>query len=218
MDKIKGALSVAKGAIFDLDGTLFDSLWVWAEIDKRFLGKRGFEVPPDYQLAIAAMGFRETAEYTIRRFGLDESPEELMNEWMDMSRDIYAHEIELKPHAKEFLLELHKKGVKLGVATSSSPDLYIPALKNNGVYELFEVLMDTSETRGKDYPDVYLAAADKLGLSPSECVVFEDLPVALRSAKSGGFKTVAIFDGHFDLAQFADYVASGYGELLKFIK
>ncbi|MCH5164035.1 MAG: HAD family phosphatase [Clostridiales bacterium] len=210
MDKIKGA-------IFDLDGTLFDSLWVWAEIDKRFLGKRGFDVPPDYQQAIAAMGFRLTAEYTIKRFGLDETPEDLMNEWMEMSRDIYAHEIKLKSKAKEFLIELHSKGIKLGVATSSSPDLYIPALKNNGVYELFSVLMDTSETRGKDYPDVYLASAERLSLSPSECVVFEDLPIALKSAKSGGFKTVAIFERDEE-SEFADYVAKGYDELLKLIK
>ena len=211
MDKIKGA-------IFDLDGTLFDSLWVWAEIDKRFLAKRGFEVPPDYQQAIAAMGFRLTAEYTIRRFGLDEMPEDLMNEWMDMSRDIYAHEIMLKPMAKEFLFKLYNKGVKLGVATSSSPDLYIPALKNNGVYELFSVLMDTSETRGKDFPDVYLAVAERMGLSPSECAVFEDLPIALRSAKSGGFKTVAIIEHYEAEEQFADYIIKGYDELIKLIK
>lgn len=185
-----------KGAIFDLDGTLFDSLWVWEEIDKRFLFKRGYDVPPDYSQAISALGFRASAEYTIRRFGLDEKPESLMAEWMDMARNFYAHEIKLKHGAEEFLRRLVGSGIKAGVATSSSADLYIPALKNNGIYGLFSAIMDTTDIRGKDFPDVYLAVAQKLKFNPSECVVFEDLPAALKSAKSGGFKTIAVFDKH----------------------
>lgn len=209
MDKIKGA-------IFDLDGTLFDSLWVWDEIDKRFLGKRGIEVPPDYSQAISAMGFKMSAEYTVKRFGLDEKPENLMTEWMDMSRDIYANEIKLKHRAKEFLLKLHSKGIKLGIATSSTSDLYMGALKNNGVDGLFSVIQDTTNIRGKDFPDVYLAVARKFNLAPNECVVFEDLPVAIKSAKSGGFKTVAICDKHYDneLESIADCCVSGFDEMI----
>ena len=70
-----------KGAIFDLDGTLLDSMWVWGSVDERFLGSRGFEVPEDYQRTIAAMSFRETAEYTIGRFRLKETAEEIIREW-----------------------------------------------------------------------------------------------------------------------------------------
>lgn len=187
------------GAIFDIDGTLCDSLWVWKEIDKRFLNRRGFEVPPDYSKAIDAMNFRLTAEYTIERFKLDETPEALMNEWLDMARDIYAHEIGLKTGAKELLLSLKERGVKLGIATSSYEELYIPLLKNNGVFELFSAVMDTTMTRGKAFPDIYLAVADKMGVEPSRCVVFEDIPLGLKSAKEGGFKTVAVYD------RFGDY-------------
>lgn len=208
-----------KGAIFDLDGTLFDSLWVWEEIDKRFLSVRGLEVPPDYSKAIGAMGFKETAEYTIRRFGLNETPDRLMNEWMDMARDIYAEEIKLKPQAEEFLLALKNRGIKLAIATSSSADLYVPALKNNGIYDLFSAITDTSETRGKDHPDIYFAAAKKMGLKANECVVFEDLPVALKSAHGGGFTTVAISDKHNiseveEIKKFAAYYAQGFSDLI----
>ncbi len=202
-----------KGAIFDLDGTLFDSLWVWEEIDKRFLSKRGFEVPPDYSETISAMGFRRTAEYTIERFGLSETPDFLMDEWMDMSRDIYAHEVRLKPFAKDYLYKLHSKGVKLGIATSSTADLYMPALKNNGIDKLFSIIMDTSECRSKDFPDIYLAVAEKMRLSPSECVVFEDLPVALKSAAKEGFKTVAVMDKHY-VSSAGDKCIKGFDELL----
>ncbi len=202
-----------KGAIFDLDGTLFDSLWVWDEIDKRFLFKRGFEVPPDYSEAISAMGFRRTAEYTIERFGLNETPDSLMEEWMDMSRDIYAHEVRLKPFAKDFLNMLYNKGIKLGIATSSTADLYMPALVNNGIDKMFSVIMDTSECRSKDFPDVYLAVAEKLRLLPSECVVFEDLPVAIKIASKEGFKTVAVMDKHC-VSSVGDKCIKGFDELL----
>ena len=69
-----------KGAIFDLDGTLLDSMWVWNQVDIDFLGKRGFDVPPDYPKAIAAMSFHETAEYTIKRFDLKEKVKDVIAE------------------------------------------------------------------------------------------------------------------------------------------
>lgn len=214
MDGIKEILNGIKGAIFDLDGTLFDSLWVWEEIDRRFLNKRGYQVPPDYSQAISAMGFRRSAEYTIKRFGLAETPEKLMSEWMDMSREVYAHEVFLKPFAKEFLMRLSDKGVVLGIATSSDADLYMPALINNGIEKMFSVIMNTDGLRGKDFPDVYLAVAAKMGLEPNDCVVFEDLPVALKSASSEGFKTVAVMDRHYAPSCCGDFNIKGFIELL----
>ena len=82
-----------KGAIFDLDGTLLDSMWVWDDIDVAFLKKRGLEVPPDYQEAITPLGFLEAARYTIRRFGFPETPEELIQEWHQMAVDAYTYEV-----------------------------------------------------------------------------------------------------------------------------
>ncbi len=97
-----------KGAIFDMDGTLLDSMWVWRQIDVDFLGRRGFEVPPDYLEMITPMGYCRAAEYTIERFGLNEKPEDLIQEWYGMAAEAYAKKVELKSHAKEYLLELKK--------------------------------------------------------------------------------------------------------------
>ena len=102
-----------KGAIFDLDGTLLDSMWVWDDIDVAFLKKRGLEVPPDYQEAITPLGFLEAARYTIRRFGFPETPEELIQEWHQMAVDAYTYEVELKDGAAEYLRYLKEKGIRL---------------------------------------------------------------------------------------------------------
>ena len=101
-----------KGAIFDMDGTLLDSMWVWRQIDVDFLGRRGFEVPPDYLEMITPMGYCRAAEYTIERFGLNEKPEDLIQEWYGMAAEAYAKKVELKSHAKEYLLELKKAGAE----------------------------------------------------------------------------------------------------------
>lgn len=185
-----------RGVIFDLDGTLLDSLWVWSEIDRRFLNSRGLDVPADYARTVSTMGFLRCAEYTVERFGLKETPRVLMDEWMSMAREIYANEIALKNGARELLCLLKDRGMKLAVATSSEADLYMPALKANGIDRFFDCIVDTSTTRGKDFPDVYLLAAKRLKLLPCECAVFEDLPAALVSAKSGGFYTVGVKDRH----------------------
>ena len=90
-----------KGAIFDLDGTLLDSMGVWDQVDVDFLAKRGIEVPDDYMQKVAAMQFRQIAEYTIARFGLSDTPEALMEEWDHMARVMYATVVEAKPYARD---------------------------------------------------------------------------------------------------------------------
>ncbi|MDE6200552.1 MAG: HAD family phosphatase [Clostridiales bacterium] len=186
-----------RGVIFDLDGTLLDSLGVWGEIDERFLAMRGIEFPPDYTANVGTMEFRQAAEYTIERFGLSDSPEQIMQEWTDMAVDAYATELKLKPRAKEVLTELKARGIKLAVATSSITDMCLPALRNNGVLHLFDAVVTTREIgKGKTFPDVYLAAAQRLGVSPSCCAVCEDLLRAVITAKNAGFYTVGVYDKH----------------------
>lgn len=184
-----------KGAIFDLDGTILDSLWIWEEIDRRFLAKRGIAMPEDYVDAVNRMEFSQAAEYTIARFGLPDALESLMSEWTAMTRDAYAHEIALKPGVKAYLESLSSRGVRLGIATSSTPELFVPALENNGILRLFSAIATTSEVpHGKDRPDVYLLAAERLGMLPSECIVFEDTLPGIRSASSAGFITAGVRD------------------------
>ena len=184
-----------KGSIFDLDGTLLDSMGIWEQIDAQFLERRGIPLPPDYAEAVKAMEFSQVAEYTIRRFGLQETPQALMEEWTALSQQAYARQIELKPGAKEYLAQLAEQGVLLGIATSATEELFIPALRHNGVWDLFAAHTTTGQVaRGKGFPDIYWATAEKLGLRPEECAVFEDILPGVQGARQGGFLTVGVYD------------------------
>lgn len=184
-----------KGAIFDLDGTLFDSMGVWDEIDRKFFAKRGLSMPSDYQDAVKRMHFPEAARYTVTRFAFRESEEEIVNEWLEMTKEAYAYDVELKPYAKETLTVLSARGIKLGIATSSAPELFMPVLERCGILPLFSAVARTEEvSRGKGFPDVYLLAAERLNLAPEECAVFEDILHGIKGAKSGGFTTAAVYD------------------------
>ncbi|WP_461256653.1 HAD family hydrolase [Treponema sp. R80B11-R83G3] len=184
-----------KAYIFDLDGTLFDSMGVWGQVDADFLAKRGISLPPDYMDAISPMTFHETAAYTIKRFSLPDSVEDLMREWNDMAAYAYAHTVQMKPYAKEFLIMLRERGAKLAVATSLSAELCGPALRGNGIDNFFDVICRTDEAgQGKSRPDVFLLTAQKIGAPPPDCLVFEDILAAVKSAKSAGFSVCAVYD------------------------
>ena len=186
-----------KAALFDLDGTLLDSMGVWAHIDEQFLSVRGIPVPDDYQLAIAALRVHEAAAYTIRRFTLAETPEQVAREWMDMAREEFASRVALKPHARQLLELMRARGLRLGTVSSLAPELFEPALRRNGVYGLFDAFTSASEApRSKAYPDAYLLAAGRLGAQPCECVMYDDLPEALMGARAAGMATVGVYDGH----------------------
>ena len=210
-----------KAAIFDLDGTLFDSMWFWNGIDERFLASRGIDdVPEDYLLAIAHLGAKETAVYTKERFGLSESPEEMMQEWYDEALAFYRNDVRFKPGAYEYVKKLHDRGVKLAVATASQHDLFMPALERLGAADFFSAFATVNECgKIKEFPDIYELACRKLGATASETVVFEDIYAAICGAKSGGFYTVAVYDSVSgrDMAKIrekADLFITGFEELL----
>ena len=184
-----------QGAIFDLDGTLLDSMHVWKEIDLEFLAKRGFDVPLGYSESLAGLSFRETAEYTIATFGLKENPDDIMQEWNQMAIEAYRHKVRLKPHAEEYLLWLKERGIRLAVCTALSRKLYVPALQNNRIYHLFDAFVSTDDVnRGKNFPDAYLLAASRLGLAPQDCVVFEDILPAIHGALAANMQVYGVFD------------------------
>ena len=184
-----------KACIFDLDGTLLDSMDVWKNIDIEFLKKRGIIAPTDYADAIASMSMSEVAAYTIERFALSDSVFSLMQEWNDMAIHAYANTVQMKPRAKEYLQLLRKQEIKLAVATNLPKELYVPALYNHDIYDLFHVHCCADEVGcGKSRPDIFLLAAKKLGVSPKDCVVFEDVLKAVKSAKSVGMTVYGVYD------------------------
>ena len=158
-----------EAAIFDLDGTLLNSMDVWEQIDISFLQKRGLPVPADYVTEICSRSFAEAAQYTIDLFKLSEKVKDMVKEWEEMAVYEYAHNVELMPHTLEYILKLKDMGVKLAVATGLPEKLYLPCLENNGVLELFDVCCSTDEVRrGKEYPDIFAFAAQKLGVCLEE--------------------------------------------------
>ena len=184
-----------EGAVFDLDGTLLDSSWVWEKVDEKFLGDRGFQVPDDYEDEISPLGAERAAVYTIERFGLNEDKDDIVREWIEMAKKEYATEVVCKPYAKEFLEELHKLNIKMAVATSSDRELFMKTLEREGILKYFQKIVTVDEVeRGKGYPDIYEEAARRIKVNPHKCLVFEDILAGVTGASLGEFNVVAVFD------------------------
>jgi len=182
-----------EAAIFDLDGTLLDSMWVWHAVDREFFQARGMELPEDYAKELQSLTFRETAEYTIARFGLPESPEALMAQWNEMSFRQYRDHVRLKPGAREYLQALRAWGVKLGVASNLTAHVARAVLESNGVLDWFDALTSADEVlRGKRFPDIWLLAARKLRVEPRMCVAYDDVPKSLLGMRAAGMTACAV--------------------------
>lgn len=186
-----------KAAIFDLDGTLLDSMGVWLEVDRVFLARRGIALPDDYAAAISPMGFPAAAEYTKNRFALPEDEEAIMAEWHALAVDAYANHVELKHGVLDYLTSLRRRHIPFAAATASQAVFYLPALRRLGIADWFSSITEISEvSRGKGNPDIYWRAAEKLGQEVGDCAVFEDIVPGVRGASAGGFYTVAVYDAH----------------------
>ncbi len=184
-----------EAAIFDLDGTLLNSMHVWEQIDIEFLQKRGLPVPADYVVEICARSFEEAAQCTIELFGLPETIDDIIKEWNVMAAYEYAYNVKIQSYAMDYLLQLKSRGIKLAVATGLPKELFIPCLKNNSVLHLFDVLCSTDEVRhGKECPDVFELAAKRLRVVPERCIVFDDVLPAIKSAKMANMIACGIYD------------------------
>lgn len=188
-------LGKTKAVIFDLDGTLADSMHMWNNIDNVFIKNYGSHVPRGYKEKVKAMDFKTAASYTKKILNLSQSPEEIIAQWTRMAQDAYATRIQLKPGAGEYVRSLHEKGMPIALATASGRNLYEPLLKRCGIYDYFDIRMTTAEVgRDKRYPDIYNVCAKKLGVLPQDCVVFEDLIETVLTAKRAGMTVIGVYD------------------------
>ena len=183
-------------AIFDMDGTLVDSMGYWDAVAEEYLHSRGVaDVPEEILQRTATMTMNETLGVFIREFGLDDTPETARTELQRIMEGHYRRDIELKPGAAERLAGLFAKGTRMCVVSATPEPLMELCLTRLGVRRYFQfVLSCESVGAGKDRPDIYYAAAQRLGASPEGTAVFEDSLSALRTAKGAGFYTVGVYD------------------------
>lgn len=216
MDILRGIEAV----IFDLDGSLVDSMWIWHEIDVEYLGRYGLRVPDDLQHMIEGFSFTETAQYFKERFELPASVDEIRHTWNEMACDKYMHEVPLKPGAASFLDTCRKDGIKLGIATSNSRELVTNVADSHGLHDYFSCIMTGCDVgKGKPAPDIYLAVAERLAVNPADCLVFEDIVAGILSGKAAGMKVCAVEDEYSlfqteEKKRLADYYIRDYRDLL----
>ncbi|MEA1972845.1 MAG: HAD family phosphatase [Candidatus Cloacimonadota bacterium] len=187
-----------KAVIFDLDGTLIDSMGVWEQVDVEFLKEKGLPVPKDiFEDLKGGNSFIEIARYFKDKFNLPESIEKIIETWTNMVKHHYQNEIELKPGVLDLLKFLKSKNIKIGIGSSNSLFLVKAALKNNNVLSYFDAFATgEEEVRGKPFPDIFLNVAKRLDIKPEDCIVVEDVLEGVIAAKNANMYVFAIYDKH----------------------
>ena len=207
--------------LFDLDGSLVDSMWIWKDIDTAYLAGFGIPVPEGLQEDIGGMSFTEGAQYFKDRFGIPDPVEKIKDDWNRMAWDKYAYEVPVKDGVVELLQYCMDNGLKAGIATSNSRELVENVVKMRGMQQYFECIMTGCDVaKGKPAPDIYLAVADKLQVQPENCLVFEDIIPGIMAGKAAGMKVCAVYDKyseHQDAEKhrLADYYTYHFRELME---
>ena len=187
-------------AIFDFDGTLAETAWVWRRVDALFLERRGLPYDPALSAKLAELGFASGARHVIERYRLDEDERDICDEWNADGRDLYETGVGLRPGAAGYLAALRARGIPCALATTNDPEV-IGSMERVDADALFDArVFGAQVSRPKRFPDIYLEAARRLGVDPRRCVVFEDLACGLVAARSVGMLGVGVV-AHDDPAQ-----------------
>lgn len=208
--------------IFDLDGTLIDSMWVWAKIDEVYLGQFGIGADEFSEAEVEGMSFTETAQYMKERFQIQDDVEKIKADWNQMALEFYKSQVPLKEGVREFLDYIEALGMKMGIATSNSHELVDIVLEAHGIRSKFGAICTSCEVeKGKPYPYVYEKVAQDLGVEPKRCLTFEDVPNGVLAAKRAGMISCAIRDRQDKemeerLRQEAHYFVENYRDIIAY--
>ncbi len=217
--KIPELLKGKEAVIFDLDGTLVDSMWMWKQIDIEYLGRFGYECPPQLQKEIEGMSFSETAVYFKEKFQIPDSLEEIKQCWVDMSIEKYRCQVPMKKGVRRFLSYLKENGFRAGIATSNGRAMVDAVLHSLDMEAFFQVITTACEVAaGKPAPDIYQKVAKMLQVPPERCLVFEDVPAGIMAGKAAGMTVCAIEDEFSapmreEKLALADYYIEDYDEI-----
>lgn len=184
-----------KGAIFDVDGTLLDSMEIWEDVAIRYLKSIGVEAEPDLPEVMFTMSLPEGAAYVKEHYRLTRETDEIIKGVLDIIRKYYEETAPLKPGVTKILEELSGKRIPMTVATSNNKEEVEAAFKRLGIASYFSRIFTCEEVgAGKTRPDIYMKAAEYMGTRPEETVIFEDVLHAIRTAKKAGFLAVGLYD------------------------
>ena len=184
-----------RGAIFDVDGTLLDSMYLWDRVGEDYLQGKGIAPLPDMEERVRTMSMMQIAQYCQEAYGMTEPAQQIIDEINGMVLEKYRNEVQPKPGVKALLSMLREKGVALAVATASDRCLIEEALERTGLLPYFDVFLTCSEVgAGKDSPAIFYTACKAMGTRPEETVLFEDSLYSMKTAKKEGFLVAAVFD------------------------
>lgn len=207
--------------IFDLDGSLVDSMWLWHAIDIEYLAKFGIEAPDDLQSRIGGRSFSETAVFFKEHFNIPDGLDQIKADWNRMAWDKYTHEVPLKDGVAEFISCCMQRRMKLGIATSNSRELVENVLSVHELNVHFDCIMTGCDVeKGKPAPDIYLAVSKELGILPKRCLVFEDIIHGIMAGHAAGMKVCAVYDDasaaqDAEKRKLADYYIHDFRELVQ---
>ncbi len=208
-----------RGFIFDLDGTLLDSIGLWLQIDKDYMKMHGIEYKREYSDEIKKLTYVECAYYFRDVLKVNKDVDSIQKDWIEMSHKAYAENLQLKPYAYEFVQKCAKQG-KCIIATSCRKDSALAALKRCGLMDFMVDVITTDELNSsKENPLIYQICAKRLGCDIESCVVFEDVCTAAQCAKKAGFHVVGIYDDMWKadrelMMQICDKYVMSFKELL----
>lgn len=210
-----------KHCIFDLDGTLLDSMTTWPPAMIKIMDDAGLEYPDDVVNIMTPIGFNGCADYFISLGHPEKNPERLTDIMYDYLVDDYSNRVMIKPYVKEMLEKLRDDGIKIYALTASPHRTVDPCLAHNGIAHFFEEVMSTDDLMmKKSDPEIYKEVARRLGVRPDEIEFYDDNNVALRTAKSVGFRVIGVYDSvteqyREEIESFADGYVECFSEMIK---
>jgi len=209
--------------IFDLDGVLADSEPWWNQIDAKLLAEYRVNYCGEYHRNVLGVSYRLAVEFYKNAFHISASVEELMRRRGEIATDFFASRVDLFPSAEMTLKQLREIKLLLAVATSSVSASARPLLERTGIRSLFSVVITGDEVQqGKPHPDIYVRAAEKLGISPEACLVIEDSLAGIAAGKAANMRVAAIPDRRFvdprEYEKEANYVIGSLSEIPALIR
>lgn len=190
-----GSLIKFSGAIFDLDGTILDSMSMWRTLLENSLLRHGIYPEPYLSLNIWGFSSARREEYLRNKYGLELTSDEISSGFGYYIKRFYANEAVPKPGAVDFLKFLYSRGVKIALATATPVEYMESALDKYDIKRYFDVILTTKEIGvGKSKPDIYDLSCSRLGIDKSDAVIFEDAHYAINTAKNAGYTVIAIDD------------------------